>query len=89
MRRIAGWILLGIVWSGVALRIIFPYDLHGGYPVALNVLNWAVDMFLLMPPWFVLQLFMAPPEASWVFWTGSMAYLAGLSLLIYAFLIKN
>lgn len=81
--------LLGIVWSGIALRIRFPYDLHGGYPLALNVLNWAVDIFLLMPPWFLLQPFIATPEAPWLFWTGSMAYVVGLSLLICVLFIRK
>lgn len=80
---------MGIVWSGVALRTIFPADLHGGYPAALNVLNWLIDLLLLMPPWFLLQPFIGMPEAPWVFWTGSAAYLVGLSLLIYTFLIRN
>ena len=89
LRRVIGWALLGLVWAGVAVRIIFPFDLHGGYPAALNVLNWLIDLVLLMPPWFLLQRVIAPPESPWVFWIGSAVYLLGLSLLIYRFLIKR
>ena len=65
MRRVTGWIVLGMMWSGVALRIVFPHDLHGVYPVALNILNWVVDLCLFLPPWLLLHALETPPEASW------------------------
>ena len=88
MRRRIGWVLLGFMWAGVALRMIFPLDLHSGYPMALNLLLLGVDMLFIMPPMLMAQAVLTPSQ-DWVYLASTAVYVVGLSLLIYRFLLKR
>ena len=89
MKRRIGWVLLGLMWAGVALRLVFPLDtFHSGYPTALNLLLLGVDMLFVMPPMLVVQAVLAPSQ-DWVYLASTAVYVLGLSLLIYRFLLKR
>ena len=90
MKRMIGWTVLATMWACVAARVLlWPSDLvHAGYSAtATRVMFW-VDALLVMPPWLILQLFLAPAQAPWVYHASSAAYVLVLSTLIYEFLIR-
>jgi hypothetical protein len=65
MKRRIGWVVLGFLWMGVALRMIFPLHLaHSGYPTVLSLLLGSVDVLLMMPPMFLLAM-LAPSSEAW------------------------
>ena len=89
MRRVIGWILLAIVWAGVALRWAYPADLHGGYTGILGLTIQCIDLVLIMPSWFLLQAIVEPPKAPWAYMTGTAVWILGISVLIYVLLIRK
>lgn len=90
MKRTIGWVLLGAIWSAVALRcFVFPADLHGDYPPVVHALNMGVDFILIMPPWLILQHVITPPETPWALWSLTGFYLFALSALVYLAFMRN
>jgi len=91
MRRRIGWVVLGLLWAGVGLRLlVFPLHLaHSGYPPVLLLILWSVDMLLLMPPIFLVHAMLGPSAEAWVSVPSVAVYLLVLSLLVYRFLLKR
>jgi len=90
MKRSVGWVMLGLMWAGVALRMVFPVDtMHSDYPTALNLLLlFGVDIPFIMPPMLLVKAVFAPSQ-DWVYAASIAVYLLALSLLIHWFLIRR
>ncbi len=88
-KRTLGWLLIGIIWSGIGLRFMFPADLHGSYAGLLHFVIKLIDWVFIMPAWLFLSLLMPPDRAPWLFFAGTGIYLLGLHVLIVKFLIKK